>query len=86
MPETPPVNFSQLVVTFAQSALIALGEVPNPETQKAEPNPAAARYSLQMLQMLKAKTEGNLDEQETQLIDTLIKEISGKLGPSEQQA
>lgn len=82
MPETPPVNFSQLVVTFAQSALIALGEVPNPETNKPEPNPGAARYSLQMLQMLKTKTEGNLDEQETQLIETLINEISEKLGSS----
>jgi len=80
MPETPPVNFSQLVVTFAQSALIALGEVPNPETGKPDAlNRPAAQYSLQMLQMLKEKTANNLDEQETQLLDTLIKEISGKL-------
>jgi uncharacterized iron-regulated protein len=82
MPETPPVNFSQLVVSWAQAAFVALGEVKNPETQRAELNLPAARHAMQILEMLKQKTQGNLDEQETQLIDTLLKELRGKVPAS----
>jgi hypothetical protein len=37
---------------------------------------------MQILEMLKQKTQGNLDEQETQLIDTLLKELRGKVPAS----
>jgi hypothetical protein len=38
-----------------------------------------ARHTLDVLTLLKAKTEGNLDHDEQRLIDALIEEISGKL-------
>ena len=79
MSNTPQVNFSQLVVSYAQAAFVALGEIPHPETQQAEPNLPAAQHALQILEILQSKTTGNLDEQEQKLMETLLNELRGKL-------
>ncbi|MFT4977070.1 MAG: hypothetical protein ACI8S6_002975 [Myxococcota bacterium] len=75
MSETPPVSFSHLVMSLAQSAFVHLGEIPNPETQKPELNLPAAEHALLTLEMLKAKTAGNLDDEETQLLDTVLRDV-----------
>jgi hypothetical protein len=74
-----PVSFAQFLVSLGSSAMVHLGETPDPATGGRTPNAPMARHTLDVLTLLKAKTEGNLDHDEQRLIDALIEEISGKL-------
>jgi hypothetical protein len=79
MSETPPVHFSQFVVSLASSALVHLGEMPHPETQKPEKNLPLAQHSIEVLEMLHTKTRGNLDEEEGRLLDAVLTDLRQKL-------
>ncbi len=41
-----------------------IGEIPNPETGKTEKNLPLAKQSIDIIEMLKEKTKGNLDPEE----------------------
>lgn len=73
----PPVDFATFCLSLGTSALYHLGVVGDPETGEpvAQPNRAAARHTIDTLQMLRDKTEGNLDEEETKLLDGLLYEL-----------
>ncbi len=67
-----PSIFSQLVVMLATSTLQAMGKLVNPMTQKTEMNLQAASATIDLLDMLQQKTQGNLDTDEEHLLtDTL---------------
>jgi hypothetical protein len=55
-------------MSLAQSALIGLGKVINPATQKTEVDLDAAQQAIDMLDMLEAKTRGNLDAEEERML------------------
>ena len=57
----PPVNFSTFIVSLSSSALVHLGEVPDPTTGQYNKNLALAKQTIDILEMLKEKTKGNLD-------------------------
>lgn len=58
--------------------MVHLGEVPSPDGA-AHQDLALARHSLGVLQLLRCKTEGNLDADEGRLLDALITEIGSKI-------
>jgi hypothetical protein len=61
--------FEQLVTGHAQMALTFLGRIPNPQTGKPnEVNAEAAKMFIDQLEMLEAKTKGNLSAEETRLL------------------
>jgi len=64
--------FIQLIKTFESAAWIQLGKIKNPQTDRIERDLAQAQYSIDMLDMLKAKTKGNLSEEEVRLLDSII--------------
>ncbi|ATB41437.1 DUF1844 domain-containing protein [Cystobacter fuscus] len=70
-----PITFSTFLIGLASSALIHLGEAPNPETGKAERDLVLARQSLDLLGMLQEKTRGNLTGEEKQLFDNLLADL-----------
>ncbi|QRO00764.1 DUF1844 domain-containing protein [Archangium violaceum] len=70
-----PITFSTFLIGLASSALIHLGEAPNPETGKAERDLVLARQSLDLLGMLHDKTRGNLTPEEKQLFDNLLADL-----------
>lgn len=70
-----PITFSTFLIGLASSALIHLGEAPNPETGKAEKDLLMARQSLDLLGMLHDKTRGNLTPEEKQLFDNLLADL-----------
>jgi len=76
------VEFSHLVISLAQGVKVGLGEIVDPEATQSEKNIPMARYSLGTLRMLKKKTEGNLNEDEQELIDALLNEFSSKIEAS----
>lgn len=60
--------FNQLVVQQSSLALILLGKVPHPETGKTTRDLEAARLFIEQLEMLEAKTRGNLAKHEEALL------------------
>ncbi|TVQ86226.1 MAG: DUF1844 domain-containing protein [Deltaproteobacteria bacterium] len=59
--------------------MLYLGETPHPESGKAEKNLPLARNTIEVLAMLQDKTQGNLDEEEANLLSTLVDDLRGKL-------
>ena len=65
--------FAQMVMQQSNLALMLLGKVAHPETGKTVRDLEAARFFIDQLEMLEAKTKGNLTSPETALLkQTLI--------------
>jgi len=72
-PDINKVLFMHLVSMLAMSAIQQMGKLVDPNTGKAETNLEAAQATIDMLDMLEARTRGNLDAEETRLLkDTLM--------------
>jgi len=68
----PELNFASFMVSLATQALIQLGEISPPPGMDLPVNRAAAKQTIDILEMLKTKTKGNLDSSETKLIDEIL--------------
>jgi len=74
MAEEPKLNmyFMSLVLSLSQAAMQQMGKITNPLTGKIERNLEQAKVTIDMLEMLKEKTIGNLVKEEEKLVnDTL---------------
>jgi hypothetical protein len=72
-PDINKVLFMHLVSMLAMSAIQQMGKLVDPNTGKAEINLEAAQATIDMLDMLEARTRGNLDAEETKLLkDTIM--------------
>ncbi|MEJ5366098.1 MAG: DUF1844 domain-containing protein [Desulfosoma sp.] len=71
----PQVTFSTFVFSLSSSALVHLGEVPDPSTQKVEKDLPLAKQIIDTLAMLQEKTKGNLDKDEEQLLQTVLYDL-----------
>ena len=67
--------FIHLVSMFTTSALQGLGKIPNPMTGKPEVNLEGAQTMIAMLEMLEAKTDGNLDKEEAHLLKNAVSSL-----------
>lgn len=67
--------FMQLVIMFQQAAWSHLGKVPNPMTNKIERDLEQARLSIDMIDMLKTRTQGNISSEETQMLEHVLREL-----------
>lgn len=67
--------FAQLVMTFQTAAWQQMGKIKNPLTDKIERNLDQARYSIDILEMLRNKTKGNLSEDEQRFLNHVISEL-----------
>ena len=65
--EPPPLDFTSLVLSLANTALFQLGLAPGP-TDQAEKDIPGARQTIDILAMLQEKTKGNLSEQEEKIM------------------
>ena len=74
----PGVTFSTFVLSLASSALVHLGEVPNPETGGTARNEALARNAIDVLTMLDDKTRNGLTPEESKLIRDVLYELRMK--------
>ncbi len=71
----PQVTFSTFIFSLSSSALVHLGEVPDPSTQKVEKDLPLAKQIIDTLAMLQEKTKGNLDKDEEQLLQTVLYDL-----------
>jgi hypothetical protein len=67
--------FTQLVLMFHTATMHQLGKIKNPITGVIERDLAAAQNSIDILDMLREKTRGNLSENENRLLSTVIQEL-----------
>lgn len=67
-----PVSFASFVVSLAQSALMHLGEAPDPATGRKERHLELARNTIDLIGLLQEKTKGNLDEEEAHLVESVL--------------
>ena len=72
------MDFSGFILSLNASALIHLGEIPDPHSKKREVNIPAAKHTITILEILAENTEGNLTEEEKQLLDDMIYNIRMK--------
>ncbi|MCK6506324.1 DUF1844 domain-containing protein [Myxococcota bacterium] len=74
-----PVNFAQFIVSLGSSALVHLGELADPASGKHAVDLTLARHTIDVLDLLQQKTRGNLDDDESRLMDALLKDLREKL-------
>lgn len=67
--------FTQLVIMFHAACMQQLGKVKHPVTEKIEKDLPAAQSTIDLLDMLYAKTKGNLSHEEEQLISQVVQEL-----------
>ena len=71
----PEPSFSMIVSSFVVQALIALGEMENPVDGKRMRDLEAAKFSIDMLQVLGDKTTGNLDDNEKKMLEGALYDL-----------
>lgn len=69
------VSFSDLVLMLATMAAVHLGEVGDPVTGETHTNLPAAGQMVDLLSVVQQKTQGNLDAEESQLLENLLYEL-----------
>lgn len=67
--------FINLVLMFQMAAWQHLGKVADPMTNKIERNLDQAHFSIDLLEMIRKKTAGNLSNDEKRLLDHAISEL-----------
>ena len=72
------IDFSTFIMSLTSSAFYHLGDIADPETGKTETNLPAVQQTIDMLIMLKEKTQGNLSEEEGKLLEQLTYELQMK--------
>jgi hypothetical protein len=71
----PEIDFAGFIFSLSTTAMYHFGDFPDPVTKKATRNLTAAKQTIDILSILKTKTEGNLDENEKQLLDGILYEL-----------
>ena len=65
-------RFSEFVLLQAQNAGLFLGQIPHPHSGQKQINLRAAQSVIDSLEMLVAKTRGNLTVQEAKLLSVAL--------------
>jgi Domain of unknown function (DUF1844) len=73
----PLLDFNALVLSLGSSALVHLGQAPDPGTgqKREQPEFAMAQQSIDLLAMLQEKTRGNLTDDEARFLDNMLFEL-----------
>lgn len=73
--EKQQMLFIQLISSLHGAALMQMGKMKNPSTDKLERNLEQAELTIEMLNMLREKTKGNLSSDEEKFISTVLSEV-----------
>ena len=68
-------RFIEFVLMHAQNAAFMLGQIPHPQTGKAEVNLDMGRILIDQLVMLQEKTKGNLNADEARILGGTISNL-----------
>ena len=71
----PEINFSTFIFSLNTSALLHLGEIPDPATGKQQEDLAMAKQTIDLIAMLQEKTKGNLAPDEENLVKHILYDL-----------
>lgn len=71
----PGLNFSTFLLSLSTSALVSLGELPDPIKNENNINLTLAQQTITIIEILKEKTMGNLTPEEDHLIDGILYDL-----------
>jgi len=74
-PASSDRNLVGLFMMLASSALVALGEASEPGMGQSRPNPQEAAALVDLLVLLREKTEGNRTPEETEVLGELVYDL-----------
>src|SRR5262249_23779270 len=69
------VSFSSFLLGLSTQALLHLGEIEDPASGRVERDLGAAKLVIDILGILQAKTKGNLEQAEDQLLDAVLYDL-----------
>lgn len=70
------ITFSTFVISLATNAAVFFGDIAEPGSgTPAEPNLEGAQHMISVLEMLQAKTQGNLTPQERELLEQVLYDL-----------
>ena len=82
----PPASFPLLVSTLASQALSGLGAIPDPIENRPIVRLDLAKHMIDTLSMLEEKTQGNLSEEESQMLTSTVHQLRMAFLQTQQQA
>jgi hypothetical protein len=71
----PEVTLATFIFSLSSSALVHLGEIPEPQTNRTEVDLPIAKQIIDTLGMLQEKTKGNLDQDEERLLKSVLYDL-----------
>lgn len=71
----PEVSFSTFIFSLSSSALVHLGEIPEPDSKNVRVDLTMAKQIIDTLGMLQEKTRGNLESDEERLLKTVLYDL-----------
>ena len=74
-PPLPEVNFASFIYSLSTSALVHLGEIPEPISEKMDKNLPLAKQTIDILGILQEKTKGNLSQEEETLLNNFLYDL-----------
>jgi len=70
-----PMDFSTFVLSLASTAQIHLGVLAGPDSETPNVDLTSAKQLIDILGILKEKTEGNLEDSESKLLCSLLYDL-----------
>ena len=71
----PPLEFSSIVLPFFTQSMILLGQIDEDKEKKKEKNLDLIKRLIELLELLKEKTEGNLKTDEDQFLSASLHQL-----------
>jgi hypothetical protein len=71
----PEINFPTFIFSLNSSALVNLGVIEDPATNQKAKNLPMAKQTIDILGMIEQKTQGNLSDDEANMLKTMLYEL-----------
>lgn len=71
----PEINFPTFIFSLNSSALVNLGVIEDPATNQKAKNLPMAKQTIDILGMIEEKTQGNLSDDEANMLKTMLYEL-----------
>jgi hypothetical protein len=74
-PALGSIDFTTFVLSLGSSAMVHLGDAPDPETGEKHKSAPHAKQIIDLIAMLREKTKGNLTADEAKFLDGLLYDL-----------
>lgn len=85
-PPAETIDFLTFCLSLGSSAFVHLGDAPNPDAGRTEPNLVLAKQTIDILGMLEEKTRGNLTPDEASLLENLLYDLRMRFVAKQREA